>query len=64
MGGVAVSRIAPARPVVWMNDFTVILPPLFKSEACVIKCSAVGIETFEVGSEYDDELRGKVHHLP
>src|SRR4029453_6554288 len=64
MGGLSAGLIAPACPVVRMNDFTVILPPLFKSEACVIKRSAVGIETLEVRSEYDDELRSEVHHLP
>src|SRR6516164_8210639 len=64
IGGLSAGEIVPVPPVVRMNDFTVILPPLFKSEACVIKRGAVGIETLEHGSEHDDEFRGEVQRLP
>src|SRR5260221_1286295 len=40
------------------------LPPLFKTEAQVIKCDAVDIKTFAVGSEDSNELWREVQHLP
>src|SRR6266436_2349399 len=39
------------------------LPPLFKTEAQVIKCDAVDIKTFAVGSEDSNELWREVQHL-
>src|SRR6266481_6127157 len=39
------------------------LPPLFKTEAQVIKCDAVDIKTFAVGSEDSTELWREVQHL-
>src|SRR5258707_1717299 len=41
-----------------------LLPPLFKTEAQVIKSDAVDMKTFAVRSEYSNELRGEVQHLP
>src|SRR5258707_1515472 len=40
------------------------LPPLFKTKAQVIKCDAVDIKTFAVGSEDSNELWREVQHLP
>src|SRR5258705_11751345 len=40
------------------------LPPLFKTKAQVIKCDAVDMKTFAVRSEYSNELRGEIQHLP
>src|SRR5260370_38594506 len=40
------------------------LPQLFKTEAQVIKCDAVDIKTFAVGSEDSNELWREVQHLP
>src|SRR5229473_836032 len=40
------------------------LPPLFKTEAQVIKCDAVDIKRFAVGSEDSNELWREVQHLP
>src|SRR5260221_14492804 len=40
------------------------LPPLFKTEAQVIKCDAVDIKTFAVGSEDSNELWREVQQLP
>src|SRR5260370_36969998 len=40
------------------------LPPLFKTEAQGIKCDAVDIKTFAVGSEDSNELWREVQHLP
>src|SRR5258708_26257442 len=40
------------------------LPPLFKTEAQVIKCDAVNMKTFAVGSEDRNELWREVQHLP
>src|SRR5258705_11970996 len=40
------------------------LQPLLKTEAQVIKCDAVDIKTFAVGSEDSNELWREVQHLP
>src|SRR5258708_23459376 len=40
------------------------LPPLFKTKAQVIKCDAVDVKAFAVRSEYSNELRGEIQHLP
>src|SRR6266481_8154787 len=39
------------------------LPPHIKTEAEVIGCDAVDIETFAVGTENRDKLRREVQHL-
>src|SRR5712675_1648243 len=40
------------------------LPPIFKTKAQVIKCDAVDMKTFAVGSEDRNELWREVQHLP
>ena len=52
--------------VIWMNECAALrrLPPLFKTEAKVIKCDAVDMEALTVGSVYTNKLRREVQHLP
>src|SRR5579863_82619 len=40
------------------------LPPLFETEAQIIKCNSVGIETFAIGSVYRNKLRREIQQLP
>src|SRR5579864_6270003 len=40
------------------------LPPLVKPNAEIIERHAVGVKTFEIGSEYSNELRCEVKDLP
>src|SRR5882762_7604013 len=49
-----------------MNERTrsLCLPPLFETNAQVVKCNAVDIETFAVGSVYPNKLRREIQHLP
>src|SRR4029077_10513493 len=60
-----VKIIQVPRSIIRMNERTGRrrLPPLFKTKAQVIKCDAVDMKTFAVGSEDRNELWREVQHL-
>src|SRR5580704_13937896 len=52
-------------PVVWMNERTrkLCLPPLVETNAQVVKCNVIEVETFAFGSVHPNQLRREVQYL-
>ena len=61
-----IAMISLPRSVIWVNECTALgrLPPLFKSQAQVIKRGSVRVQVLAPGSEDTDELWREIQRVP